>query len=156
MHSPTAPPSRPASASGVSKQRSGPKRSRSPAVARNTPPARPTSSPITITDGSRSSSTWRQSLIASTMDSSAKDPPELVEVGGEGGRWIRVRVLEQQAKVRRRLRFGRNDRFAHGVRRLRADRRRQVVMEDPRTAQVALEATDALALLLLLDTLEID
>src|SRR6266542_1652410 len=66
MARPTAVPRMPASASGVSTQRSGPKRSRSPAVARKTPPARPTSSPMTITVPSRSISPWRASLTAST------------------------------------------------------------------------------------------
>src|SRR5690349_22299719 len=40
------------SASGVSSTRSAPKRSRSPSVARNTPPSAPTSSPRTRTDAS--------------------------------------------------------------------------------------------------------
>src|SRR5207245_2143100 len=89
MQRPTAAPRMPASASGVSKQRSAPKRSRRPAVARKTPPARPTSSPMTITSESRSSSTWNASLIASTMLSSAKDPPQLREVRPERRRPIR-------------------------------------------------------------------
>src|ERR671931_1005348 len=88
MQRPTAEPRIPASASGVSTHRSGPKRSRRPAVARKTPPARPTSSPITSTDGSRSSSTWNASLIASTMLSSAiaEEPPQLLEHDAERGR----------------------------------------------------------------------
>src|SRR5262245_49821027 len=105
MHRPTALPRMPASASGVSTQRSGPKRSRKPAVARNTPPARPTSSPSTITDESRSSSTWKQSLTASTIDSSAKEPPELVEVRLERRRRIDERMLEQQRRIGRQLCF---------------------------------------------------
>src|SRR3954451_5729481 len=104
MQSPTAEPRIPASASGVSTQRSGPKRSRSPAVARKTPPARPTSSPSTSTDGSRSSSTWKQSLIASTMLSSANPAPEdaaqLGEVVLERGGRLGERVLEDEADVR--------------------------------------------------------
>src|SRR5215467_4353798 len=40
------------SASGVSRTRSAPKRSRSPSVARNTPPSAPTSSPNTSTEAS--------------------------------------------------------------------------------------------------------
>src|SRR5215470_3015532 len=100
MHRPTALPMIPASASGVSKQRSGPNVSRSPAVARKTPPARPTSSPSTITDESRASSTWNASLIASTIESSAKGSVQLLEVGGEGCRWVDVRMLEEERHVR--------------------------------------------------------
>src|SRR5437660_6572156 len=156
MHSPTAEPRMPASASGVSKQRSGPKRSRRPAVARKTPPARPTSSPITMTEGSRSSSTRNASLIASTIESSAKDPPQLFEIGTERGRRVDVRVLEQQPDIGRRLGLGRSDRLAHRGHRLRANRRRQVVVEDPGSAEVALETSDAFPLLLLLDPFEVD
>src|SRR5436190_16693449 len=129
MHKPTAAPRIPASASGVSKQRSGPKRSRSPAVARNTPPARPTSSPITNTDGSRSSSTLKQSLIASTMESSAKCPPQLLEVRAEGRRWIGVRVRKEQLDVGRRLRLRRCDARAQRVSSLCADRGGEVVVQ---------------------------
>src|SRR4051794_17394750 len=107
MQRPTAPPRIPASASGMSTHRSAPKRSRSPAVARKTPPARPTSSPSTMTDGSRSSSTWKQSLIASTIESSAKTVPEdaaeLGEVALERGGRIGERVLEDERDVRLRL-----------------------------------------------------
>src|SRR6188768_1805120 len=70
MQRPTAAPRIPASDSGVSTQRSGPNRSRRPAVARNTPPSRPTSSPRTITESSRPSSTCSASLTASTRSSS--------------------------------------------------------------------------------------
>src|SRR5439155_12243798 len=122
MQRPIAVPMIPASASGVSKQRSGPKRSRSPAVARKTPPARPTSSPITITFGSRSSSVWSASLTASTRVSSAtEDPPELGEVRAERGGRIDQRVLEEQARIGRRLGLGRRDRRAHRLGRLAPD-----------------------------------
>src|SRR6187397_2948190 len=140
MHSPTALPRIPASASGVSTQRSGPKRSRKPAVARKTPPARPTSSPSTITDESRSSSTWKQSLTASTIDSSAKEPPQVLEIRLERRGRFDERVLEEQRRIRRRLRLRRGDAGAHDVGRLFADRRRQIVVEDPGASQVALEA----------------
>src|SRR4051812_47577766 len=158
MQSPTAVPRIPASASGVSTQRSGPKRSRRPAVARKTPPARPTSSPMTSTDSSRSSSTWNPSLIASTMLSSAiaEDPPQLGEIRPERRRRIDVRVLEHQRRVGRRLGLGRGDAGAHKLGGLVADRPREVVVEDPRAPQVALVAPDALALLLLLDALQVD
>src|ERR1044071_2652835 len=119
MHNPTAEPSSPASASGVSTQRSAPKRSRSPAVARKTPPARPTSSPITITSGSRSSSTWNPSLIASTRVSSATEPPpQLGKVRLERRRRLGERVREEERRVRRRLGLRRGDPLAHSLERL--------------------------------------
>src|SRR5919201_1681954 len=139
MHNPTAVPRIPASASGVSTQRSGPNLSRRPAVARKTPPARPTSSPITSTVSSRASSTWNASLIASTIESSATEPP-LAEVR----RRQDVRVLEEQLRIRRRLRFRRRDPVAHRLRRLAADRLRELVGEDAGATQVALVAPDAL------------
>src|SRR4051794_26976796 len=151
MHSPTAAPRMPASASGVSKQRSGPKRSRRPAVARNTPPARPTSSPSTSTDGSRSSSTWKQSLIASTINSSAKRPSQVVEVGPEGRGRIHVRMGEEQVDVGGGLRLRGGDPRTHGVCRFRADGGGEIVVQDPRASQIALEAAEALSPLLLLD-----
>src|SRR5438094_5182835 len=150
MQSPTALPRIPASASGVSKQRSGPKRSRRPAVARKTPPARPTSSPITITEGSRSSSTWNPSLIASTIESSAKCPPELLEIRGERGRGIDIGVREEQVDVRCGLHFRGGDSGAHRFDRLAVDRLGEIVVEDPRPPQVALEAAEAFTVLLLL------
>src|SRR5919197_3281448 len=144
IQSPTALPRIPASASGVSKQRSGPNRSRSPAVARKTPPARPTSSPMTITLGSRSSSTWNASLIASTMLSSAKRAPQLFEVRAERRRRVDVGVLEQELDVARRLCLGGRDPLAHRVGRLRANRLSEVVVQDPGAAQVPREAPETL------------
>src|ERR671910_1276810 len=100
MQSPTALPRIPASARGVSTQRFGPKRSRRPAVARKTPPARPTSSPRTMTSSSRSSSTWKQSLIASTKRRSlTEDPPQLRKLLLERGQRVGVRVLEDKTRV---------------------------------------------------------
>src|SRR6185312_11099440 len=154
--SPTAEPRIPASASGVSTQRSGPKRSRSPAVARKTPPARPTSSPITITFSSRPSSTWKPSLIASTRVSSAKGPLQLGEVGLERGGRIDVRVREDERRVGRRLGLGGGDPVAHQLRRLRANGFGGLVRQQPRPAQVGLVAADALAAAFLLDPLEVD
>src|ERR671930_1373012 len=114
MQSPTAEPRMPASASGVSTQRSAPKRSRNPAVTRKTPPARPTSSPITSTESSRASSTWNASLIASTIESSAtEDPPQLLEVGAERGRRVDVGVREEELRIGRRLGLGLRDAAAH-------------------------------------------
>src|SRR5215213_2377777 len=150
MHNPTAVPRMPASASGVSTQRSGPKRSRNPAVARNTPPARPTSSPITMTSSSRSSSTWNASLIASTIESSGTgDPPQLVEVGGEGRRWIDERVLEDQRGIGRRLRLRRGDSLTHQTGGPSLDLVGGRVVEDAEPPQVRVVAAHALALPLL-------
>src|SRR3954454_9462983 len=135
MQRPTALPRIPASASGVSKQRFGPKRSRRPAVARKTPPARPTSSPMTITDSSRASSVWKQSLIASTMLSSgtlaSENPAELGEVVLERGGRVGVRVAEQHLRIRLRLGLGGRDPRAQQLHRLGADRPGERVAEDP-------------------------
>src|SRR3989449_6269444 len=157
MQSPTAEPRIPASASGVSTQRSGPKRSRRPAVARKTPPARPTSSPSTITSGSRSSSTWNASLIASTSVSSAiEHPPQLGEILVEGRGRRSQRVREEQRRVRRRLGLGLGDPIAHQLQRLRPYGLRGLVREQPEPPQVRLVAAEALALLFLLDPLRVD
>src|SRR6476661_3881981 len=118
MQRPIAEPRIPASASGVSTQRSGPKRSRRPAVARKTPPARPTSSPITITFSSRPSSTWRASLTASTRVSSAKDPLQLGEIGLQRGGRVDVRMREDERRVGRRLGLGGRDPVPQQLRRL--------------------------------------
>src|SRR4051812_34316246 len=156
MQRPTAAPRMPASASGVSKQRSAPKRSRRPAVARNTPPARPTSSPRTITSASRSSSTWNASLIASTIESSAKDPPQLGEVGAERRGQVDERVLEEERRVRGRLGLRRSDPVTHQRGSPRLDLGRRRVVEHAEPLQVALVTPDAFVLLLLLDALEVD
>src|SRR5436190_17603045 len=157
MQSPTAVPRIPASASGVSTQRSCPYLSRRPAVARKTPPARPTSSPITITDESRPSSTWKASLIASTSVSSlTEDPPQLGEVVRERRRRIDVRVLEQERRVGGRFRLGSRDPFTHRLRRLGARRFGELVREHAEPSQVRVVAADALALLFLLDAFEVD
>src|SRR3954471_24540121 len=111
MQRPTAVPRIPASASGVSTQRSGPNRSRSPAVARKTPPALPTSSPITSTESSRASSVWSASFTASSSVSSAIAEPR---------RRVHVRVLEDQLGIGRRLGLGRGDTLAHRLRSLGA------------------------------------
>src|SRR3954467_7161431 len=149
MQRPTAEPRIPASASGVSTQRSGPKRSRRPAVARKTPPARPTSSPSTSTLSSRSSSTWKASLTASTRVSSAKDPLQLGEVGPERGRRVDVGVLEHQRRVGERLRLSGGDPVAHQPRRLGAHGLGRPVGEQPEPAQVGLVTAEALVLALL-------
>src|ERR671927_821589 len=156
MQRPTALPRIPASASGVSTQRSGPKRSRRPAVARKTPPAWPTSSPMTSTDGSRSSSTWNASLIASTMDSSAtEDPPQLLEVGAERGRRVDEGVREEELRVGRRLGLFLRDPAAHQLLRPRAHGLGALLVEQTQPPEVGLVAPDALALALLLHALEV-
>src|SRR5439155_26460712 len=158
MQRPTAVPRMPASASGVSKQRSGPNRSRSPAVARKTPPARPTSSPITTTESSRASSTWKPSSMASTMLSSpiAEDPSQLVEIGAERSGRIHERALEHEPRIGRQLGLGCGDPLAHQLRRLCPDRVGEIVVKDPGSSQVGLVTADAFALLLFLDTLQVD
>src|SRR5256714_10448498 len=157
MQSPTAERRMPASASGVSTQRSGPKRSRRPAVARKTPPARPTSSPRTITFASRASSTWNASLIASIISSSVtEDPPQLVEIAAERLGRIDVRVPEEQRRIGERLRLGLEDALPHRLERVLLDLLGQRVAQEPGAAQVALVAADALPLPLLLDAGRID
>src|SRR5690242_21618863 len=70
----------PASATGVSMARSGPKACWMPFVAPNAPPWRPTSSPRQNTRGSASISSCRAALIASRYVSSGTSLP-LVGVG---------------------------------------------------------------------------
>src|SRR5581483_3754239 len=147
IHRPTAAPRIPASASGVSTQRSGPKRSRRPAVARNTPPARPTSSPITSTSPSRASSVWSASFTASTRVSSA------IAVRA---RRVDVRMCEEQLGVGRRLGLGGGDAGAQLLLGLGAHRRGPLVAEHARAAQERLVAADALARPLLLDPRGVD
>src|SRR5438105_11595577 len=156
MQRPTALPRIPASASGVSTHRSGPNRSRSPAVARKTPPARLTSSPMTRTDSSRSSSTWNASLIASTIESSAtEDPPQLLEVGAERRRRVGVRMREEELRVGRRLGLGLRDAAAHELLRLGAHLLGVRGIQHAEPLEVRLVAADALALALLLDPLQV-
>src|SRR5579862_2120499 len=150
MQSPTALPRIPASASGVSMQRFSPKRSRSPAVARKTPPARPTSSPITITESSRASSTWSASFTASTRNSSAI--PALPQVR----RRQDVGVVEDELGIRLGLGLRLGDPDAHRLERVVLDLLRRRVVEDAEGAEVALVPADALVLALLLDPVEVD
>src|SRR3954451_5796165 len=157
MHRPIAVPRIPASASGVSTQRSAPKRSRKPAVARKTPPARPTSSPITSTSSSRASSTWNASLIASTIESSGiEDPPQFLEIGAERRGRIDESVLEQQRRIGGRPRLGGGNPLAHELERPRPVLLGGRVVENAEPPQVRVVATDALAFLLLLDPFEVD
>src|SRR5215217_5428410 len=156
MQRPIAEPMMPASASGVSTQRPS-KRSQSPEVTRKTPPARPTSSPMTSTRGSRSSSTWRASLSASASVRSAKRPPEhaaqLGEVARERRRRLGVRPLEDERRIGVGERLGFGDPAPHDLGGLGLDLRRQLAREDAETAQVGVVAANALPLALLLDPL---
>ena len=157
MQSPTAVPRMPASASGVSTQRSAPKRSRSPAVARKTPPARPTSSPITSTSGRAPARRGSASFTASTSvqlthRGSSAAPRGRRERGG-GSRSACSKTSPRSAggsasasAIPSRI----------SLERLVADRLGQLVVEQPAPAQVALVAADALALPLLLDPLRVD
>src|SRR5712691_10059368 len=160
MQRPTAVPRIPASASGVSTQRSAPKRSRRPAVARKTPPDRPTSSPRTNTESSRASSVWKQSLIASIMSSSATGAPENTAQLGEIARerrWrVHVRVLEHEPDVGVGLRLSLRDSEAHRLERLCLDLRLEVVVQHGVLAEIPLVASEALVALLRLDALEVD
>src|SRR6185312_10508283 len=151
MQSPTAVPRMPASASGVSMQRSEPNRSRSPAVARKTPPARPTSSPITSTESSRASSVCRQSLTASTSVSSATEPSI-----PQGRRRVRVRVREDELRIGRRLGLRRRDSLAHRLQRLRLDALGRLVVEQAEPPEIPVEAPETLALPFLLHALGVD
>src|SRR5438034_2003595 len=144
MQRPTADPRIPASARGVSTQRSGPKRSRSPAVARKTPPARPTSSPITITSLSRASSVCSASLTASTRVSSA-----IAQVR----RRIRVGVVEEERRICGRLRLGRGDPRAQRILGRAPHLGDDLVRQHAEAAQIGLELPDAFARALLLDAL---
>src|SRR5256885_11831441 len=144
MQSPTAAPRIPASASGVSTQRSAPNLSRSPAVALNTPPARPTSSPSTSTESSRPSSVWKASLIASTSVSSLIEKlPQLGELGRERRGRRRIRVLEHQPDIGLGLGLRSGDTRAKGLGRLRPGRLCELAAQPARPAKAGLLAAQA-------------
>src|SRR5262245_14950439 len=116
----------PASASGVSTHRSGPNRSRRPAVARKTPPARPTSSPRTMTLSSRSISTWRPSFTASTR--------VLLDIG----------VPRDEARIGLGESLGTRDARPHRLLRVVGDGLDELVAEQSDASQVALVAAETL------------
>src|ERR1041385_7137228 len=145
MQSPIALPSIPASASGVSTQRFSPKRSRSPAVARKTPPARPTSSPLPITVSSRASSTCNASFTASTRNFSGI--PALAEVR----RREDVRVVEHELGVGLRLGLRGGDPLPHRLERLVLDLLGGRVVEYAEATEIGVVAADALVAPFLLD-----
>src|SRR5437588_1841993 len=150
MQRPIALPRMPASASGVSTQRFSPNRSRSPAVARKTPPARPTSSPMTMTVSSRSSSMCSASFTASTRNSSAI--PALAQVR----RREDVGVVEDELRIRVRLGLGRRDPLPHRLERLVLDLLRDRVVEHAEAAEIRVVPADTLVALFFLDAVEID
>src|SRR5579884_2199476 len=155
MQRPTAAPSMPASASGLSTHRPGPNRSRRPAVARKTPPARPTSSPSTSTVSSRASSTWSASFTASTRQSSRTVGLALAQLG-ELRRRVGVGVREEERRVRRGLGLRLGDRRPHRLLGRRAHARRALLVEEAETAQEGLVAPDALPPARLLHPLGVD
>src|SRR5213592_1017054 len=102
---PTAMPAISPSASGVSATRSAPKRCCRPAVARNTPPLMPTSSPRTTTRSSFSMARASARLIASTsvmFDIALRLLGELRQLHRVLPRQPRVEVLEHLLGSRRR------------------------------------------------------
>src|SRR2546426_7050499 len=102
---PTAIPAINPSASGVSATRSAPKRCCRPAVARNTPPLMPTSSPRTTTRSSSSMARASARLIASTsvmFDIALRLLGELRQLHRVLPRQPRVEVLEHLLGSRRR------------------------------------------------------
>src|SRR5207253_316094 len=102
MQSPTARPTIPASASGVSKTRRSPNSVCRPSVTRKTPPSRPTSSPNTSTRSSSPSPARSASRSAPCIVSSVK--PVLLEpfaaLGERRGR--RLLVHERELLLERR------------------------------------------------------
>src|SRR3954470_20689372 len=143
MQRPTAVPRMPASASGVSTQRVAPKRSSKPAVARKTPPARPTSSPSTITSPSRASSTCSAWFTASTSVSSAM---------AEVRRRVDVGVREEELWIGGCLGLCGGDARAHEILCLLAHGGNTLVIDETDATQERLVLPDALAGALLLDT----
>src|SRR5438067_950367 len=116
---PNAAPASASSEIGVSNTRSGPKRSASPGVVANTPPAAATSSPKKITRSSCSSSSASASRIASLNSSSAI--LELARVGIGRGERRGQSVLNELLDfgLHRRLhRFGAVDRVAQSLQRV--------------------------------------
>src|SRR5512134_2408308 len=88
---PTAVPTMPPSARGVSMTRSAPNSSCRPCVARNTPPNLPTSSPSTTTSGSRRISSRSASLTAWITFIVGTGIPPRSRVGVAGVRHARIR-----------------------------------------------------------------
>src|ERR1051325_7398207 len=102
---PTAMPAIRPSASGVSATRSAPKRCCRPAVARNTPPLMPTSSPMTTTRASSPIARASARLMPSTsvmFDIALRFLAELGRLPGILARQPRVEMLEHLLGPRRR------------------------------------------------------
>src|SRR3954466_14684598 len=91
------------SASGVSITRSGPKRCCSPAVARNTPPLMPTSSPSTTTFASSSMARASARLMASTrLTSGIGHALELIALSDIHLRKLGIEMIEHALRRPRR------------------------------------------------------
>src|SRR5438093_4209976 len=88
------------SASGVSITRSPPKRCCSPAVARNTPPFTPTSSPSTTTSGSSCMARASARLTASTSVASGIGG-KLPALRGIDLRQLRIEMIEHRLRIAR-------------------------------------------------------
>src|SRR5262245_26487451 len=84
--------------SGVSNTRSAPNRCCRPAVARNTPPFTPTSSPNTSTSGSSASARARARLIASTSVVSGIPVLDLLALAGINLRELGIEVVEHRLR----------------------------------------------------------
>src|SRR5262245_66559822 len=96
---PTAVPTMPFSANGVSITRSSPNSACKPSVARNTPPALPISSPMTRTRGFSRKATASASRTACTIVSSAMAAHGLLDVLG-GGASVDERQAHQACAAR--------------------------------------------------------
>src|SRR3954469_15327063 len=86
---------------------------------------------------------------------SLEDASQLGEVVLERGRRIGQCMLEDEPGIRRRLGLCGRDPVAHPLLGLRTDRLGHLVREDTGPTQIALVAPETLALLLLLDALEV-
>src|SRR5579872_5114632 len=98
---PTQSPPINASDNGVSNTRSAPKRCCRPAVARNTPPFSPTSSPNTTTSGSSPSARASARLMASTSVISAIVRLGFVALPGVDRRQRRIEMIEHGFRTAR-------------------------------------------------------
>src|SRR5919198_1457852 len=98
---------------GVSNTRSAPKRCCRPAVARNTPPFTPTSSPNTTTSGSSASARARARLTESTSVVSGIGPVlDLLALAGVSLRQLCIQIVEHRL---RRARAGRQVALGGGI-----------------------------------------
>ena len=75
---------------------------------------------------------------------------------GDLARWIRIRVLEHEPRIRRRLGLRLGDPGPHRLLRLAAHARDECVVEHAPLAQLRLEPPHALTAALLLDAIQVD